>query len=313
MSDGDIAFSTLCSWLKLRHLVLIDTLAYTQNMHKAAEQMNLTQPALSKMLRDVESMLGFPLFERFSRSMPPTELGEQVVRYARVMLNDTGKFVEQINTLRKGGHGYLKVGVIFAATFNVLPRAISSVKARRPLLSIEVVEQTSDKLLDMLEQKELDLIIGRFTSDHHRHIFSFKPLGPEPFILVVNPSHPLVMQDEVKPADLSNWPWILYPSGTPIRARMNQAFADYGIEPPSNTVDTISMPTFLQLLQSDPAIAMLPAPMVQSHLDSGQLHRLNCAFTVTPLEYGIIMRKDEPLPAAAQLFAETLIHQSTEN
>ncbi|WP_149086659.1 LysR family transcriptional regulator [Pseudomonas prosekii] len=310
---SDIAFSSLCSWLRIKHLVLIDTLARTQNMHTAAEQMKLTQPALSKMLRDTEEMLGFRLFERLPRSMPTTELGEQVAHYARVMLNDTEKFVAQVNKLRKGGHGYLKVGAIFAATFNVLPKAISYVKTQRPLLSIEVVEQTSDKLLEMLEQKELDLMVGRFTGDHHRHNFDFSPLGPEPFTLVVNPSHPLAGKDQVEPSELSKWPWVLYPTGTPIRARMNQAFADYKIAPPSNTVETISMPTFLQLLQSGPTIAMLPAPMVQSHLDSGQLQRLHCEFNVAPLEYGVITRKDEILPAAARLFADTLISQCTEN
>lgn len=306
MSDGDIGFTTLCGWLKMKHLVLIDTLAGTQNMHTAAELMKLTQPALSKMLRDIEDMLGFRLFERLPRSMQMTELGEHVAGYARVILNDTEKFVAQTNNLRQGGHGYLKVGTIFAATFIVLPKAISRIKAQRPLLSIEVVEQTSDKLLEMLEHKQLDLMVGRFTGDHHRRLFDFAPLGPEPFILVVNTSHPLAGQ-QVDPAQLSEWPWVLYPAGTPIRERINHAFADYGIEPPGNTVDTISMPTFLQLLLSGPTIALLPAPMVQSHIDTGQLQPLSCDFKITPLEYGVITRKGEPLPTAARLFAEALL------
>lgn len=313
MSKDDIAFSNLCGWLKIKHLMLIDTLAHTHNMHTAAEQMKLTQPALSKMLRDVEDMLGFPLFERRPRSMLPTELGEHVAHYARAMLNDTEKFVAHINNLRNGGYGYLKVGAIFAATFSVLPKAISSVKTQRPLLSIEVVEQTSDKLLEMLEQKELDLMIGRFTREQHKHMFDFSPLGPELFILVVNPDHPLAAQKLVEPTELSRWPWVIYPTGTPIRSRMNRAFADYDIEPPSNTVETISMPMFLQLLQSGPTIAMLPAPMVQPHLDTGQLQPLNCEFNVAPLEYGIITRKGESIPETARIFAEALLSQCTEN
>jgi len=309
MSDGEIGFNNLCGWLKMKHLVLIDTLANTQNMHAAAELMKLTQPALSKMLRDVEEMLGFRLFERLPRSMPTTELGEHVARYARVILNDTEKFVAQTNKLRQGGHGYLKVGTIFAATFIVLPKAINRIKEQRPLLSIEVVEQTSDKLLEMLEQKQLDLMVGRFTGDHHRRIFEFSPLGPEPFTLVVNPSHPLAGKKKIDPTELSEWPWVLYPAGTPIRERINHALADYGIEPPANTVDTISVPTFLQLLLSGPTIALLPVPMVQSHLDTGQLQQLDCDFNVTPLEYGVITRKGEPLSTSARLFAEALISE----
>lgn len=304
---ADITFQQFCNWLKLKHLVLIDTLARTQNMHVAAEQMKLTQPALSKMLRDLEDMLGFALFERLPRSMKPTELGEQVARYAQVTLNDTRNFVAQINKLRKGGHGYLKVGTIFAATFNVLPEAITLTKEQRPLLSIEVVEQTSDNLLQMLKRKEIDLMIGRFTEDHYRQLFDFRSLGPEPFVLVVNPRHPLATARAIDPAELSRWPWILYPTGTPIRARIEQAFHEHGIPLPDNTVDTISMPTFLQLLQSGPAVAMLPAPMVQPHLDTQALCRLDCAFAVAALDFGIITRKGDPLPPAAAMFSETLL------
>ena len=307
MSDADISFSSLCNWLKLKHLVLVDTLARTRNMHAAAELMNLSQPAVSKMLRDLEEMLGFPLFERLPRNMPPTELGEYVARYARVTLNDTQKFVEQVNKLRKGGHGYLKVGAIFAATSVVLPEAIARIKVGRPLLSIEVVEQTSDRLLEMLEQKELDLMIGRFTDDRYRQLFDFQTLGPEPFCLVVNPQHPLAGRQEVPPVELGQWPWILYPAGTPIRRRMESAFVEFGIGTPSNTVETISMPTFLQLLHSGPMIAMLPETMVQAQVQGGQLQVLDCAFRVEPQDYGIVTRRDEPLPAAAREFADVLL------
>lgn len=307
MAGSDISFSSLCNWLRLKHLVLIDTLARTRNMHAAAEQMNLSQPAVSKMLRDLEEALGFALFERLPRSMPPTELGEYVARYARMTLNDTQKFVDQVNRLSKGGHGHLKVGAIFAATAVVLPEAIARIKTSRPLLSIEVMEQTSDQLLEMLEQKKLDLIIGRFTEERYQQLFDFRGLGPEPFCLVVNGRHPLGQLEEVPLVELERWPWILYPASTPIRRRMEQAFAEFGIKTPSNTVETISMQTFLQLLQSDPMVAMLPESMVQSQLQSGQLQVLNTAFRVEPLEYGIITRKDEPLPAAAQEFADILL------
>lgn len=166
-------------------------LARTRNMHATALSMNLSQPALSKMLRELEEQFGFPLFERLPRSMPPTELGEHVVRYAQVVLADSHKFVDQVNRLKKGGHGFLKVGGIFAAMSVVLPEAIAAIKAKSPLLLIEVVEQSSDHLLVMLEQNKLDLVNGRFTVERHAQIFDFEPLEPEPFSLVVNSNHPL--------------------------------------------------------------------------------------------------------------------------
>ena len=304
---SDLSFSTVCNWLKFKHLVLIDTLAHTRNMHAAALHMNLSQPAVSKMLREIERLLGFDLFERLPRNMPPTALGEHVVRYAQIALNDANKFVDQISSLREGGHGFLKVGAIFAATAVVLPSAIVQLKQRWPLLSIEIVEQTSDHLMEMLDDKKLDLAVARYTDENQQQVYDFQALAPEPFCMVVNSRHPLTELAETPLQELGKWPWILYPVGTPIRARMEQAFAQAGLATPKNTIDTISMQTFLQVLQSGPMIAMLPASMAQPHLETGLLKVLNTPLKLAPQDYGILTRRGEPLLGAASEFAEILL------
>ncbi len=303
---SELSFSSFCGWLKFRHLLLIDTLGRTRNMHLAAQQMNLSQPAISKMLKEIESLLGFALFERQPRSMPPTALGEHVLRYAQIALNDARSFVQQIGSLREGGHGHLKVGGIFAATAIALPEAILQIKQRWPLLSIEVVEQTSNHLMEMLEEKKLDLAVARFTEQGQQQRYDFQPLAPEPFCIVVNSQHPLAEAGPTSLQQLVDLPWILYPVGTPIRARMERAFAEAGVAMPKNTVDTISMQTFLQVLRRGPMIGMLPDAMVDSLLESGQLKTLDTPLHLAPQDYGILTRKGEPLVGAALEFAEIL-------
>ena len=304
---SDITHSSFCNWVRFKHLVLIDTLARTRNMHATATRMNLSQPALSKMLRDLEEQFGFALFERLPRSMPPTELGEYVVRYAQGVLADSQQFVDQVNRLRKGGHGFIRVGGIFAATPVVLPQAIAAIKARSPLLSIEVVEHSSDHLLAMLEQSKLDIMIGRFTEERVSQMVDYQPLEPEPFSLVVNSRHPLNALASTPLEALGDWPWVLYPVGTPIRNRLEQAFRVAGIATPADSVETISMPMFLQLLQSGPMIAMLPRSMVAAQLNSGQFKELQSPLHLPALEYGIVTRKDEPLTPSAREFVDILL------
>jgi len=303
---SELSFSSFCGWLKFRHLLLIDTLGRTRNMHLAAQQMNLSQPAISKMLKEIESLLGFALFERQPRSMPPTALGEHVMRYAQIALNDARSFVEQIGSLREGGHGHLKVGGIFAATAIALPEAILQIKQRWPLLSIEVVEQTSNHLMEMLEEKKLDLAVARFTEHSQEQRYDFQPLAPEPFCIVVNSRHPLADAGPISLQQLVDLPWILYPVGTPIRARMELAFAEAGVALPRNTVDTISMQTFLQVLQRGPMIGMLPDAMVYPLLENGQLKALDTPLHLAPQDYGILTRKGEQLVGAALEFAQIL-------
>lgn len=307
---SDLTFSNFCSWLKYRHLSLIDTLERTRNMHQAAQQMNLSQPALSKMLKEVESLLGFAVFERLPRSMVPTALGAQVVRYAQLALNDARNFVEQINNLSAGGHGHLKVGGIFAATAVVLPEAIVQIKERWPLLTIEVVEQTSDHLMEMLEERTLDLAIGRFTQQSQQQRYTFQALAPEPFSIVVNSRHPLCDAGPMTLQQLVDWPWMLYPKGTPIRGRMEEVFAKAKVAGPRNTIETISMQTFLKVLQSAPMVGMLPDAMVQAQIESGLLHRLDTPFYLTPQYYGILTRKGDQLTGPAREFAQILLENA---
>ncbi|MBA1288504.1 LysR family transcriptional regulator [Pseudomonas japonica] len=304
---ADVGFTQLCNWLRFRHLVLIDTLARTQNMHTAAQEMSISQPAVSKMLREVEHQLGFALFQRLPRSMCLTDLGSHVARYAQIALNDTRHFVGQVNHLRHGGHGLLKVGTIFAPTAVALPAAIVGIKLRWPLLTLEVLEGTSANLLERLEHKQLDLVIARFTLDRHRQLFDFQPLAPEPLCLVTGSQHPLAGARELPLAELGTWPWIVYPTGTPMRARLERAFAEAGMQTPTNTVETISMQTTLQLLQTSPMVAMLGESMVEPDIQAGRLTRLELPFPLVLADYGIITRRNELPGWSAQAFIEELL------
>jgi DNA-binding transcriptional LysR family regulator len=304
---ADIGFKQLCNWLRFRHLVLIDTLARTQNMHATAEAMNISQPAVSKMLREVEKQLGFDVFQRLPRSMSPTDLGSHVARYAQIALNDAQHFVGQVNHLRQGGHGLLKIGTIFAPTSVALPAAIVGIKQRWPLLTLDILEGTSANLLSMLEHKQLDLVIARFTLDSHRKLFDFQPLAPEPLCLVTGSQHPLAGVRELPLADLGSWPWIVYPAGTPMRARLERAFAEAGMQTPENTVETSSMQTTLQLLQTAPMVAMLAESMVGPDIQAGRLTRLALPFPLVLADYGIITRRNETPGWSAQAFIEELL------
>jgi DNA-binding transcriptional LysR family regulator len=304
---AELAFNQLCNWLRFRHLVLIDTLARTQNMHATALEMNISQPAVSKMLREVEKQLGFDLFQRLPRSMSPTDLGSQVARYAQIALNDSRHFVGQVNQLRHGGHGLLKVGSIFAATSVALPAAIVGVKQRWPLLTLEVLEGTSADLLSKLEHKQLDLVIARFTLDRHRQLFDFQPLAPEPLCLVTGSQHPLAGAHDLPLPELGSWPWIVFPAGTPMRARLERAFAEAGMQTPANTVETVSLQTTLQLLQTAPMVAMLGESMVGPDVQAGRLTRLALPFPLVLADYGIITRRLEAPGWSAQALIQELL------
>jgi DNA-binding transcriptional LysR family regulator len=153
--------TTLLSRLRFTHLRLLDVLARTGNLHRAAEELHVTQPAATKILQQLEDVLGVALFERTSRATVPTEIGAAVVAYARRTLSDGERFAVGLANLKRGGYGALAVGAIMATASDLLPRTIAELKRRRPLMTIQVLAATSDKLMTALERRELELVIGR--------------------------------------------------------------------------------------------------------------------------------------------------------
>lgn len=307
MSGDPGNLPSLKNWLKFRHLVLIATLARTANMHTTAEQMGLSQPAVSKMLRDIEELFGFVLFERQTRKLLPSDLGKVVIQYAESTLNDAQRFAHQLETMRNGGHGNIKIGAIFAATAQTLPLALAELKRRRPLLVIELVEETSDHLLNMLENKELDLVIARYTKVRQQQHFDFQPLAEEPFWLVANRDHPLSERSDVPPAELTQWPWVLYPLDTPMRQMLDQVLSQLDIAQPSNIIETTSVQATLHLLSNSQTLALLPEAIARRQVEQGMLSVLPTTMATQPLHYGILTRKQQPPSPNAQELIDILL------
>jgi DNA-binding transcriptional LysR family regulator len=299
------AATSLKRWLKFKHLVLVTTLADSCNVHVTARRMHLSQPAASKMLKDLEAYFGFALFLREPQAMRLTEMGERVVRHARILLNDADRLVADIDTLREGGYGQLIVGAIPGAAPELLPAALTELKRRRPRLAISFKENSSDHLLTELEYKRLDVMIGRFTNSDQHNLFDFEPLREEPVCVVVRGSHPLVGQ-RPSLAELSRWPWVLHPVTSPMRGLFETALAEAGVASPPNVIETTSTQTALQLLKSSDILSVLPRSVLQSPMSAGQFRTLPVVIG-KPLDYyGIITRKGTPLSSGAADLVQAL-------
>jgi DNA-binding transcriptional LysR family regulator len=286
----------LTRWLRFKHLNLLVVLGEYRNMHLAAQQMHLSQPAASKMLKDLEAFFGFKIFDRLPRSMQPTDLGLHVLRHAQVLLNDVDRLVDDIFYMREGGYGQLLIGVIPAAAPEILPAAIIALKQRIPRLRVSVQEHSSDRLLTDLEHKRLDLVVGRLTRVDQHNIFDFEALLEEPLCIVVRKEHPLAERDVVKLGDLHQWPWVLHPLNSPMRGIFEKALEVAGIASPTNVIETTSIQVTFQLLETSDMLAVLPRSVLRRSVEKGLLVRLPLQIGQPLNYYGIITRKHEKTP-----------------
>ncbi len=175
---------TLVNRLRFRHLSLLVALDDARNLHQAAADINVAQPSASRMLADIEEAFGFALFERHARGMVPTPLGIDTLAYARQSLAHLTRFAEALEVKRKGGHGQLTVGAIMGAAPDLVAVAVADLKAERPLLNVRILGETSDQVVELLERREIDLALGRFTHSLQHNHFDFEPIANETMKLV---------------------------------------------------------------------------------------------------------------------------------
>src|SRR3982751_2017697 len=114
--------------LKTRQLLLLVALAEEGNIHRAAQVLNMTQPAASKLLKDLEDVLEVSLFDRLPRGMRPTWYGETMIRHARVALASLNQAHDELTALKAGRFGQVNIGAITSPGLALLPAAVAAVK-----------------------------------------------------------------------------------------------------------------------------------------------------------------------------------------
>ncbi|BAO90495.1 LysR family transcriptional regulator [Caballeronia cordobensis] len=305
--DSNASATQILTKLRFRHLQLLELLGRTRNLRVAAEHMHITQPAATKILSDLEAMFGAPLFERLPREMRPTDLGALSVRYASTTLSNLGKFSGEFSTLKNGGYGHLTVGFIPASAAQLVTASIKEIQRRRPRLIIKLVEQSSDQLAIWLEERRLDVMIGRPTEPRHQALFHVVELLAEPARAVVGQHHPLLKQQRMEIADVGEWPWILYPQGTAMRQLFEETFAAAGMVAPVGIVETPSIFSTLELLQATDMISLQPKAAMDKYVKHGLLGYLDLPIRRTLSNYSVITRKDEATSQAMNEFIAILL------
>jgi DNA-binding transcriptional LysR family regulator len=296
----------LTSRLRFKQLALLVALDDHRNLHRAAEAIHLTQPSATKLLRDVEAIFGFELFERLPRGMQPTALGTEVVRFAHRFLIELDRFSADIQNKRQGGFGQLVVGAIMGAAPDIVALAVIALKKRRPLLVVKLLGETSDEIITLLEQCKIDLAVGRFSQLQQHNNIGYEDLGNEILCAVARKDHPLAHAGELKLRSLTEVAWILQPITTPSRQIIEQEFGHEGARTPADIVECSSIFATLQLVQKSDAITILPESVVRDHLATGLLVRLPIAVGKHLPGFGILTRRGDPLSAIALEFVECL-------
>ncbi len=244
--------------LKLRHLVLVTTIAEHGSVIRAAEQMHVTQPVVTRGLRDLEAVLGVEIFDRGPRGVTPTLYGSAFIEHAQAVLAQIRQAGRHVTELSEGHVGSVTVGTHLAGSNVLLPMAIGRLKRERPRVTVIVKEATPDVLAADLLAGQVDLTVGRLSPTDDRGRTRQIQLYSEPVRLVTRTGHPATSSPAPALADLLDFPWILPVGQTALRHELEEVFFAQGLPLPADRVECTSILTLRSLLLTNDAIAALP-------------------------------------------------------
>lgn len=294
------------SRLKTRHLLLLMHLEEQGSVLRAAEAARMTQPAASKLLAEMEGLLGVPLFDRHARGVEPTWYGQVLIRRARTALLEIGRAQEEIAALRDGRMGQASIGTVVNPGTNLVPQAVAAVKREYPDILVRIEMDYSRPLVAKLLDGQLDLVIGRIMDPEGGADLVFESLSDEPHSAVVRTGHPLDGRAQVRHEELAPYGWILPPPDSVLRARLETMFLERGLLGPRNTIETSSLSVMINLLRVSDLVTALPVEAVAPYVQARQLSVLPLELGVGMESFGIIRRRGHLLSPAAERVLEAL-------
>lgn len=292
--------------LRTRHLQLLSAIGEEGNIHKAAELMNMSQPAASRLLRDLEEIIGAELFDRLPRGVRANWYGETMIRHARIALASLGEAASEIDLLKSGSTGRVNVGAISGPAISFVPRAIAHVARERPMIRVQLQVESSDRLLEALQDGKIDVMVGRLLDRHEKSKYEYERLADEPVCAAARIGHPLLQRRDVKVPELANAPWIVPPVGSILRHRFDLMFREAGYDSPNQLIETVSPMVITRLLEETDYLAVLARDVVDYYAACGLISKLPVPLSCNMDSFGIVTRKGWLLSPAARFVMEAL-------
>ncbi|EBO5349044.1 TPA_asm: LysR family transcriptional regulator [Salmonella enterica subsp. enterica serovar Typhimurium] len=286
--------------IRLRHLHTFVAVAQQGTLGRAAETLNLSQPALSKTLNELEQLTGTRLFERGRLGAQLTVPGEQFLTHAVKVLDALNTAGQALNRKEDASADVVRVGALPTAALGILPAAIGRFHQQQKSTSLQVATMNNTMLLAGLKSGEIDLGIGRMSDPELMGGLNYELLFLESLKLVVRPGHPL-LQETITLSRVMKWPVVVSPKDTVPRQNAEALLQSQGCKMPAGCIETLSASLSRQLTVDYDYVWFVPSGAVKEDLRQATLVSLPVPTQSAGEPIGILTRVDIPLSTGAQM------------
>lgn len=285
--------------IRLRHLHTFVAVAQQGTLGRAAETLNLSQPALSKTLNELEQLTGTRLFERGRLGAQLTLVGEQFLTHAVKVLDALNSAGQALNRKEGLNNDIVRIGVLPTAALGILPTVIGQFHKQQKDITLQVATMNNTMLLAGLKSGEIDIGIGRMSDPDLMSGLNYELLFLESLKLVVRPGHPL-LQETVTLSRVMEWPVVVSPKGTVPRQNAETLLQSQGCKMPAGCIETLSASLSRQLTVDFDYVWFVPSGAVKDDLRRGVLSALPIATQGAGEPIGILTRVDATLTPGTQ-------------
>ncbi|MGV3726962.1 LysR family transcriptional regulator [Hydrogenophaga sp.] len=283
------------------------------SLGRAAIDLHLTQPALSRSIRRLEESVGAALFERHTKGMVLTDIGRALLPHARQMQHDARVAREEIDALRGVAKGTVRIGAIASISSVLLPELLSRVLTRWPGLHVQVVEDVWNNLAQSLIKGEVDLVLSVEVPDTEEIVSLKDCQWKDSSSVVAAAAHPLLQKRRLSVADIHHAPWAFLPKGTEPYSTLQQLFAAQGLGMPPIVVETRSVLVLKSLVTNAGFLSWMPEPMYRPERKADDMHALPVPQLTNTRTLTAFRRRTGVLPGPSVKLLEALrrlVHHS---
>ncbi|MBL1375868.1 pca operon transcription factor PcaQ [Zobellella iuensis] len=289
--------------IKFRHLQCFIEVARQNSVSRAADVLALTQPAVSKKLKELEEMLEVQLLDRSKKGVALTQFGEVFLKYAGASMSALREGTDSLVQAQMKGKVRINVGVLPTVAASVLPAAVLRFRQAGMEATLNLVDGPNTLLLGQLRVGELDLVVGRLAEPELMTGLSFQHLYSERVTLVVRPGHPLLTRTPLNNIQDIRQFNVLFPTKESIITQAAERFLiSQGVGLPPDRIETISVPFGKEYIRQTDAIWMISRGVVAREIADGELVELPFDTKETLGPVGLTTRADTiPSPAVQML------------
>ena len=302
MRDGNY----LLKRLKLRDLRILAAVAKAGSMARAARELSMSQPAVSKAVQDLEAILGARLFDRTSRGIEPTVYGAVMLRRAIAALDELAQGASDLEFLANPEHGELRVVCSEGMASGILPVILQRLLTVRPGLSFHVFasDVPDQSYARLVANRDVEIMLGRYPKPFVSADLEVEHLFDDPLVVVAGRQHPKARKRKLQLSQLLDEPWILLPTQAAIAGVVHNVFAASGLPFPRAAVYTLSIHVRYSMLASGNFITTMPASSLRVSPFRDLMTVLPVQLPGGPGPVGLVKVKGHTLSPVAELFAE---------